>query len=207
MLKINPLTAWQLLHGYVELKSGDWVIQNAANSAAGRAVIQIAHAFGYKTVNVIRREELVEELRSEGGDVVLLDDENLRNAVKDATGSAAIRLGFNAVGGESALRLMNCLAPGGTLVSFGAMSLQPLKIPTGLLIFKDLRFRGIWINKWYDNATPSERMETFRSLFDMVQRGLLKTKVEKAYPLSEVKAAVAHAAQSKRSGKIIFAFE
>jgi NADPH:quinone reductase-like Zn-dependent oxidoreductase len=41
----------------------------------------------------------------------------------------------------------------------------------------------------------------------MVQRGLLKTKVEKAYPLSEVKAAVAHAAQSKRSGKIIFEFE
>jgi NADPH:quinone reductase-like Zn-dependent oxidoreductase len=87
------------------------------------------------------------------------------------------------------------------------MSLQPLKIPTGLLIFKDLRFRGIWINKWYDNATPSERMETFRSLFDMVQRGLLKTKVEKAYPLSEVKAAVAHAAQSKRSGKIILEFK
>jgi trans-2-enoyl-CoA reductase len=207
MLKINPLTAWQLLHGYVELKSGDWVIQNAANSAAGRAVIQIAHAFGYKTVNVVRREELIEELRSEGGDVVLLDDDNLRNVVKDATGGAAIRLGLNAVGGESALRLMNCLAPGGTLVSFGAMSLQPLKIPTGLLIFKDLRFRGIWINKWYDNATPSERMETFRPLFDMARRGLLKTKVEKTYPLSEVKAAVAHAAQGKRNGKIVFEFE
>src|SRR5947207_5467477 len=207
VLKINPLTAWQLLHGYVELKSGDWVIQNAANSAAGRAVIQIAHAFGYKTVNVVRREELVEELRSEGGDVVLLDDENLRNAVRDATGGAAIRLGFNAVAGESALRLMNCLAPGGRLVSFGAMSLQPLKIPTGLLIFKDLRFRGIWINKWYDNATPAERIAAVNPIFDMAKRGLLKTKVEKAYPLNEVKAAVERAAQGERSGKIILEFE
>ena len=204
MLKINPLTAWQLLHGYMELKSGDWVIQNAANSAAGRAVIQIAHAFGYKTVNVVRREGLVEELRSEGGDVVLLDDENLRNAVKDATGGAAIRLGFNAVGGESALRLMNCLAPGGMLVSFGAMSLQPLKIPTGLLIFKDLRFRGIWINKWYDNATPAERMAAFNPIFDMAKRNLLLTRVEKSYPLSEAKAALEHAARAQRSGKIIF---
>src|SRR5438477_3596685 len=206
MMKINPLTAWRLLHGYVELKAGDWVIQNAANSAAGRAVIQIAHALGYKTVNVVRREELIEELRSEGDDVVLLDDENLRNAVKDAIGGAAIRLGLNAVGGESALRLMNCLAPGGTLVSFGAMSLQPLKIPTGLLIFKDLRFRGIWINKWYDDATMQERMEAFKSLFDMARRGLLKTKIEKAYSIDEAQAAVAHAAQSKRSGKIIFEF-
>src|SRR5438552_8027707 len=142
MLKINPMTAWRLLHDYVDLARGDWLIQNAANSAAGRAVIQIAHELGYKTVNVVRRSELISELRAEGGDVVLVDSEKLRDEVKDATSGAAIRLGLNAVGGESALRLANCLAFGGTLVSFGAMSLQPLKIPTGLLIFKDLRFRG-----------------------------------------------------------------
>ena len=206
MLKINPLTAWRLLHDYVDLKKGDWLIQNAANSAAGRDVIQIAHELGYKTVNIVRRAELVDELRADGGDVVLVDGDKLRDEVKSATGGAPIRLGLNSVGGDSALRVANCLAPGGTLVSFGAMSLQPLKIPTGLLIFKDLRFRGIWINKWYDNATPSERMETFQPLFDMAKRGLLKMKIEKAYPLSEVKAAVAHAAQGKRSGKIIFEF-
>src|SRR6266536_2658920 len=207
MLKINPMTAWGLLHDYVDLQKGDWLIQNAANSAAGRDVIKIAHELGYKTVNVVRRSELIDELRAEGGDVVLVDGDNLREEVKSATGGASIRLGLTAVGGDSALRLANSLAPGGTLVSFGAMSLQPLKIPTGLLIFKDLRFRGIWINKWYDNATPSERMETFQPLFEMARRGLLKTKVEKAYPLSEVKAAVAHAAQGKRSGKIILEFE
>jgi trans-2-enoyl-CoA reductase len=206
MLKINPMTAWRLLHDYVDLRKGDWLIQNAANSAAGRAVIQIAHELGYKTVNVVRRAELIDELRTEGGDVVLVDGENLRDEAKGATGGAPIRLGLNAVGGESALRLANCLAPGSTLVTFGAMSLQPLKIPNGLLIFKDLRFRGIWINKWYDNATKEQRMKAFRPLFEMAKRGLLKTKVEKAYPLSEAKVAVAHAAQSKRSGKIILEF-
>lgn len=207
MLKINPMTAWRLLHDYVDLKKGDWLIQNAANSAAGRAVIQIGQELGYKTVNVVRREEVIDELRADGGDVVLVDGENLREEVKNATGGAPIRLGLNAVGGDSALRLANCLAPESTLVTFGAMSLQPLKIPNGLLIFKDLRFRGIWINKWYDNATIQERMDAFRPLFEMAKRGLLKTKVEKAYPLSEAKAAVAHAAQGKRSGKIIFQFE
>jgi trans-2-enoyl-CoA reductase len=206
MLKINPLTAWRLLHGYVELKTADWVIQNAANSGAGRAVIQIAHELGYKTVNVVRRNELIEELRAEGGDVVLIDDENLRDEVKKATGGAPIRLGLNAVGGESALRLMNCLAASGTLVTFGAMSLQPLKIPNGLLIFKDLRFRGIWINKWYDNATQAERMAAFNPIFEMAGRGVLQTKVEKSYPLSEAKAAVEHAARAQRRGKIIFEF-
>ncbi len=206
MLKINPMTAWRLLHDYVDLARGDWLIQNAANSAAGRAVIQIAHELGYKTVNVVRRSELISELRAEGGDVVLVDSENLRREVQDAIGGSPVRLGLNAVGGESALRLANCLAPGSTLVTYGAMSLQPLKIPNGLLIFKDLRFRGIWINKWYDNATPAQRMEAFQHLFEMAQRGLLQTKVEKAYPLSEAKTAVAHAARGQRSGKIIFEF-
>ncbi len=207
MLKINPMTAWRLLHDYVDLEKGDWLIQNAANSAAGRAVVHIAHELGYKTVNVVRRAELIDELHAEGGDVVLVDGENLREEVKAATSGAPIRLGLNAVGGESALRLANCLAPASTLVTFGAMSLQPLKIPNGLLIFKDLRFRGIWINKWYDNATIQERIETFQRLFEMAKRGLLKTKVERAYPLSEAKAAVTHAAQGKRGGKIIFEFE
>jgi trans-2-enoyl-CoA reductase len=207
MLKINPMTAWRLLHDYVALARGDWLIQNAANSAAGRAVIQIAHELGFKTVNVVRRAELIDELRAEGGDVVLVDHEKLRDEVKSATGGAEIRLGLNSVGGDSALHLANCLAFGGTLVSFGAMSMQPIKIPTGLLIFKDLRFRGIWINKWYNDATMQERMKTFQALFEMARRGLLKTKVEKAYAIDDAKAAVAHASQSGRSGKIIFEFK
>ena len=206
MLKINPMTAWRLLHDYVDLARGEWLIQNAANSAAGRAVIQIARELGYKTVNVVRRPELIDELRADGGDVVLVESEKLRDEVKAATNGAAIRLGLNSVGGDSALRLANCLAFGGTLVSFGAMSLQPLKIPTGLLIFKDLRFRGIWINKWYDNATQPQRMEAFQSLFEMARRGLLRTKVEKSYSIDDAKTAVAHAMENKRSGKIAFEF-
>src|SRR5256714_10586729 len=56
MLKINPLTAWRLLHDYVDLARGDWLIQNAANSAVWGAVIQNAHALGFQTVNLVARE-------------------------------------------------------------------------------------------------------------------------------------------------------
>src|SRR5437588_3414386 len=99
MLKINPMTAWRLLHDYVDLARGDWLIQNAANSAAGRAVIQIARELGFKTVNVVRRAEVIDELRIEGGDVVLVDHEKLRDEVKAAINGAPIRLGLNSVGG------------------------------------------------------------------------------------------------------------
>jgi trans-2-enoyl-CoA reductase len=206
MLKVNPITAWRMIHDFVSLRPGDWLIQNAANSGAGECVIQIAREMGIKTVNAVRRAELVEELRSLGGDAVLVDGENLRDEVAKATAKAPIRLALNAVGGDNALRVAKCLASDGTMVTYGAMSLQPLCIPNGMLIFKNLRFTGFWVNKWYEAATPQQRAETFAPLFEMAKRGLLRTKVEKTYPLSEAQAAIAHASQNKRSGKIVFDF-
>jgi len=63
------------------------------------------------------------------------------------------------------------------------------------------------VNKWYEAATPEQRAETFTPLFDMAKSGLLRTQIEKTYPLSEARAAVAHALQSKRSGKIVFTMD
>ena len=206
MLKVNPITAWRMIHDFVSLQKGDWLIQNAANSGAGQCVIQIARELGYKTVNVVRRDELVDELRSLGGDVVLVDGENLRDEMAAATGKAPIRLALNAVGGENGLRVAKCLASDGTMVTYGAMSLQPLCVPNGMFIFKNLRFTGFWVNKWYEAATPQQRAETFAPLFEMAKRRMLRTKVEKTYALSEASAAIAHASHDKRTGKIVFEF-
>jgi len=49
-------------------------------------------------------------------------------------------------------------------------------------------------------------MAAFNPIFEMAGRGLLQTKVEKSYRLSEAKAAVEHAARAQRGGKIIFEF-
>jgi trans-2-enoyl-CoA reductase len=206
MLKINPLTAWRVLHDFVKLQPGDWVIQNAANSGVGHALIAIAHALGLRTVNVVRRAELIPELKAEGGDVVLLDNDGLREAVATATANAPIRLGLNSVGGPSALRLAKVVAPEATIVTIGAMSLQPLTLPNGLLIFKNLHFTGFWVNKWYEAAGAAERSAAFDGIFELALRGLLRSPVEQTYPLRDFKAAVARAAEGGRTGKIVFRF-
>ena len=204
MLKINPPTAWRMLHDFVTLKPGDWMIQNAANSGVGRATIQIAQALGIRTVNVVRRPELVDELKAEGADVVLLEGDDLKERVKAATGGAKIRLGFNSVGGESALNLANTLANGGVIVTFGAMSKQPLRIPNGLLIFKDLSWRGFWLTRWYQQAGKEERDAMFAALIPLVRNGKLKSKIERTYPLAQAQEALTRAQEGKRDGKILF---
>ena len=198
MAKINPATALRMLRDFVDLQPGDWVAQNAANSGVGRAAIQIAHSTGLRTVNLVRRAELIEDLQSQGADIVCVE------GLESPAWPTPIQLALNAVGGESALRLANALAPSGTLVTYGAMARQPLRIPNGLLIFQDLRWRGFWISNWYRSTPPEAHRAMFAELFDLMRRGILHTPVERIYPLEDVTGALAHAAQGGRSGKILF---
>src|SRR5205823_4574134 len=77
MLRINPPTALLLLTDVVELRPGEWIIQNVANSAVGRLVIRLARARGLRTMNVVRRESLFAELRALGGDACAVDGPDL----------------------------------------------------------------------------------------------------------------------------------
>src|SRR6266849_5303278 len=81
MLRINPPTALLMLRDIVELKPGEWVIQNVANSAVGRLLIRLARARGLKTMNVVRRDSLFGELKALGADACAVDGPSLAEAV------------------------------------------------------------------------------------------------------------------------------
>jgi len=84
MLRVNPATAYLLLHDYVPAKAGSWVIQNAANSGVGHCLIRLARQAGVKTINVVRREALVAPLKAYGADVVLVDGPDLDQRARAA---------------------------------------------------------------------------------------------------------------------------
>jgi mitochondrial enoyl-[acyl-carrier protein] reductase / trans-2-enoyl-CoA reductase len=207
MLTINPATAYRMLMDFVALKPGDWIIQNAANSAAGRFAIQIARHKGWRTVNVVRRRELIEELKLAGADVVVTNETPLSKQIGGLTGGAEPLLGLNAVGGESAREIAKSLGQHGTLVTYGAMGLQPLQIANALLIFKDIRFRGFWVSEWYRQSSRAQIEQMLAELFPLVQAGQLQAPVEKTYPLAQVREALAHARRSGRRGKILLAMQ
>ena len=102
MLTVNPATAALLLSEFVALQPGDWVVQNAANSAVGGYLVQLARARGLRTVNVVRRDGAVAAVQAAGGDVVLVDGDDLHRRVKaaiEAAGGNLPRLAIDAVGG------------------------------------------------------------------------------------------------------------
>ncbi|MGE0256573.1 MAG: zinc-dependent alcohol dehydrogenase family protein [Alphaproteobacteria bacterium] len=205
MLHANPPTAYLMLTRYVRLAPGDWVIQNAANSATGQYLVELAHHFGWRTVCVVRREGPEAMLKRAGADVVLVDGPDLAARVKEATGGAHIGLGIDAVAGAATARLAACLGQKGTVVNYGLLSGEPCQVPPHDIVFREITLTGFWMHKWLsEKSNAAERAQLYALLRDLVVRGVLHAEVAATYPLSKAKEAVAHAITPGRDGKILF---
>ena len=203
MLKVNPATAMFMLERYVNLKPGDWVIQNAANSAVGRYIIQLAKTKGVKTLNVVRRTELVEELRKIGADVVLLDGDDLAKRVRSEVGDANIPLAIDAVAGEGTLSLGGALSEGGTVVNYGLLSGKPCQLTPEMVVFQGITLTGFWLAKLLGTMKPDELQALYVELASQITNGNLYTPVESAYRLDQLSDALKHAYQTERNGKVL----
>lgn len=203
MLAVNPPTAALLMSEFVELQPGDWIIQNAANSAVGGYLIQLAALRGIRTVSVVRREAAIAGVAALGGDVVLVDGDDLAARVSEATEDAAIRLAIDAVGGASARRLASTLCEDATLVTYGALSGTPAELSARDLIFKNISAKGFWLARWFRTTSQPEQIKLFSELARLIAEGKLHTPIAATYDISHIQEAVAAAAKDQRQGKII----
>lgn len=203
MLKVNPATAWRLLHGFEQLHPGEWIVQNLGNSAVGRCVIQLARDLAIRTISFVRRAEVAAELQALGADHVFTDDEDGWNAAKAILDGATAALAFNAVGGDSALRLMKLLRESATHITYGAMGRKPLTLPNGLVIFRDLRVRGLWVTRWVEHSPAAEVRAVYQNLGGRVAAGQLVQPVGATYPLASFRDALAKLDEPGRAGKVL----
>ena len=206
MLRVNPPTAYLMLQQFVAPKAGNWVIQNAANSGVGHCLIRLAREEGLKTVNVVRRQELIAPLRAAGGDVVLTDGPDLDARVRDAIGGGALPLAIDAIGGEATQRLARCVSESGTVVNYGLLSGEACRVDARETVFRNVTLRGFWLRRWYMDTPPDQIAAVYRKLAAKVADGSLAVEVEAVYPFSKIREAVAHAARGGRSGKILMGF-
>ncbi|KAI1212767.1 NAD(P)-binding protein [Annulohypoxylon truncatum] len=227
-VSVNPCSAYRMLRDYAHpypLREGDWFIQNGANSGVGRAAIQLGKLWGYRSINVVRAREtaaedeaLKKELLDLGATHVVTEPEFTAREFRDRLAEwtrgnrEGVRLGLNCVGGKSAQGIAYSLGRGGTVVTYGGMSRAPVALPTGLLIFKDIRFVGFWLSRWADgDAAAKER--TVAEILGLVREGkfrdvpIVKVPWTWETEVQELKDAVQGTFEGFRKGKGIFTFK
>ena len=211
MLAINPMTAYSMLHSYVNLRPGAWVAQTGASSATARYVIALATHAGLRTLNVVRRQSAIQPLLDVGADVVLLGDGDLAENAAEALGGAPIDLLLDAGVVEPTMHLASLMRVGGVVINYAARDGKPLVVTPQDLIFRSVTIHGYWLLNWLNNTPRATIAKSYGDLADLIADGTLSAPVEATYRLGDYRAAITHGAldgnASGRDGKVLFTFE
>jgi NADPH:quinone reductase-like Zn-dependent oxidoreductase len=194
----NPPSAALMLSEYVDLVPGDWVVQNAGNSGIGRSVIAIAKRRGIRTISLVRRRELIDELEAAGADVVLLDEPAAVEEAARAIGTGSVRLAVYSVIAGPTATLLRLLSDRGVLVTYAAEIGQPLALDAHALIGKHLTVKGFFLGD-FDHV--SKVLPAQIEAAPLIASGALRVPVAAVYPMSKIKEAVTHLLQG--GGKIL----
>jgi len=212
---INPLTAWALTISSHELREGDWIVQTAAASSVGKFVLQLAQQHRFKTINVIRRREQESIIRNlKGDEVICTADEDLRARLQELTAGRGIDHAIDCVAGEVGAEIARNLAPGGTMLVYGALSshrqtdpakfLMPLFAPR--LIYSTATVRGWWLPRWVPSQPLTEIRAATGELLDMLSKGALTPPASARYPVKNFQEAVSHADGEAGQEKVLLDF-
>ena len=198
-----PLSALMLLE-FLEAKSGQWIIHNAANGAVGKSLAMLAAARGVNTINVVRSSDAIKELEAIGAENnVSTDNEDWKEQVKAILGEDKISAAVDSVGGENGGELLSLLGHDGTFAVFGAMSGKPMVLNPTHMIFKQATMKGFWGSKLSQEMSVENKQRLINELIERAVEGKLKLPVEATFDLADIIKAVDGKLQSGKNGKVL----
>ena len=205
LITVNGFTAYFLLRDYLELNKGDWVIQNAANSNVGRYLIALAKEEGIKTLNIVRRKSLYDELIELGATEVILDSEHGDEETLENILSKNIKLGIDAVAGPATEQLAKSIMDGGLIVNYGTVTKEMCHISFWSLFRKKITLRGMSTLNGFETRTEERVKEIHQNLAVMANQSLLQTKIAATYGIEEYLKAYDHIDKTgiERDGKVV----
>lgn len=198
-----PFSAITLLE-FLGVEEGDWIIQNTANGAVGKAVAMLAQARGINAINLVRRDAGVQELAElniKNG--ISTAEAGWQDKVKGMTGGAPIRAGVDSIGGSSANDIAELLGDDALLVSFGSMTGEPMQISSGPVIFKQLTIKGFWGSKVIGSLSAEDRRRLMGELIELVAKGKILLPVEGTFELAKISDAVKASLAAGKVGKVL----
>lgn len=203
-LFINPGTVLAMVRDVLAVPKGAWLLQSAAGSTLGRMVIRLGRHDGFKTLNVVRRRDAMQELRDLGADAVICtEDGPIPDQVLALTGGLGVQYALDPVGGETGTGVFNSLAPDSQMVVYGSLSDRPIEVDSRRMIAAKRMVRGFWLGHWMRSRSKVAAVPFFFEIIKLIRQGVLATEPGPSFPLESIGEAVRHAEVTGRKGKVL----
>lgn len=202
-MMLQGMTAQYLLHRTFPVKAGQTILVHAAAGGVGLILCQWAKALGCTVIGTVSTPEKAELARAHGASHVILPGEDLPQRVKEITGGAMLPVVYDSVGKDTFMASLDCLAPLGTMVTYGNASGPVPPVDPGLLAAKGSLFLTRPTLATY-TAKRADMVASAESLFEAVETGKVEIVVNQHWPLHD--AADAHRALEARrtTGSTVF---
>jgi NADPH2:quinone reductase len=194
-MMLQGMTAQYLLRRTYPVKRGETIVVHAAAGGVGLILCQWAKYLGATVIGVVSTPQKAELARAHCADHVVVGHADLPAEVKRITGGAMVPVVYDSVGKDTFMASIDCLAPLGLMVSYGNASGPVPPVDLGLLNAKG----SLFLTRPSLGTYTSKRADLERvaaDLFDVVQKGAVKIRVNQTFPLRE--AAAAHDALEAR---------
>ncbi|MGK7653117.1 zinc-binding dehydrogenase [Roseovarius sp. B08] len=198
-----PFSAMSLLDS-LKADKGDWIIQTAANGAVGRIMAVLARERGIHLVNLVRRDEAVQDLREAGTEHVFsTSDGDWKDQVRKTVNDGKVVSAIDSVGGDIAAHLVDLLSSDGEIFVFGTATGEPMPLASGPLIMKQITVKGFWGARVISEMDPERRESLMSDLVALAMQGQLPLATSGTYPLDRIADAVNASLTPGRGGKVM----
>jgi len=198
----NPATCIHLFD--LTVKGGHKAaIQNAASSALGRMMIRYFKLKGVKLINIVRKNEYIDELLKEGADYVLnQEDEEFPIKLKEIAAKESATIAFDSIGGDMLGTILWCMPPESEIRLLGAFSMKPIQASIQDLLFEGKTIKGVWVTRFLQSLKPDEAHKFFTEIASMI-KDTLKSNIAKKFKLEDFQAALKAYKELSGKGKIL----
>jgi NADPH:quinone reductase-like Zn-dependent oxidoreductase len=191
------LTAWHMLgRRRADLRSGETVLVMGANSGVGTAAVQVAKTRGARVIATAGGEAKLGFARGIGADEVIdhyARAGEIHKAVYELTAGQGVDVVVEHVGATVFGQCVRALKRGGRLVTCGTTTGGQFEVDMQMVYAKHLTLYGSFM------GSMSETLE----LLPLVEQGVLKPLVDRAFPLEQAAEAHHYMESSQQCGKII----
>lgn len=189
-MMLQGLTVQYLLNDSYQVKAGDTILLHAAAGGVGLIAVQWLKALGARVIGTVGNQAKADLAKSLGCDeTIIYTEEDFVARTRELTDGKGVQAVYDSIGKDTFMQSLDCLAPRGTMVSFGNATGAVPAFEIGLLAAKgSLKVTRPTLMTYVHDRAMLESMA--KDLIARVESGQVKIEVNQRYPLAD--AAQAH---------------